>query len=78
MPGQIATVTANFDPTVTIDPNSQDAGAFSLVFSPGFGPGSTVPEPSTWAMMLIGFAGLGYATFRQGRNKRSPGRNLAT
>jgi hypothetical protein len=21
-----------------------------------------VPEPSTWAMMLIGFTGLGYAT----------------
>ena len=26
-----------------------------------------VPEPSTWAMMLIGFAGLGYAGFRQTR-----------
>ena len=23
-----------------------------------------VPEPSTWAMMLVGFAGLGYAGFR--------------
>jgi|ERR1700733_1363062 hypothetical protein len=23
------------------------------------------PEPSTWAMMLIGFAGLGYAGFRR-------------
>ena len=22
--------------------------------------GTVVPEPSTWAMMLIGFAGLGY------------------
>jgi hypothetical protein len=22
-----------------------------------------VPEPSTWAMMLLGFAGLGYAGF---------------
>jgi hypothetical protein len=29
---------------------------------------STVPEPSTWAMMLIGFAGLGFA-FRQSRRK---------
>ena len=29
----------------------------------------TVPEPSTWAMMLIGFAGLGYAGWR--RNARS-------
>jgi PEP-CTERM motif len=26
---------------------------------------SGVPEPSTWAMMLLGFAGLGYAGFRQ-------------
>jgi hypothetical protein len=24
----------------------------------------SVPEPSTWAMMLIGFAGLGYAALR--------------
>jgi hypothetical protein len=27
-----------------------------------------VPEPSTWAMMLLGFAGLGFA-FRQSRRK---------
>jgi hypothetical protein len=26
-----------------------------------------VPEPSTWAMMLIGFAGLGFAAYRQSR-----------
>ena len=26
-----------------------------------------VPEPSTWAMMLIGFAGLGYAGHRASR-----------
>jgi hypothetical protein len=25
---------------------------------------TTVPEPSTWAMMLLGFAGLGYASWR--------------
>jgi PEP-CTERM motif len=28
---------------------------------------STVPEPSTWAMMLLGFAGLGYVGFRKAR-----------
>jgi hypothetical protein len=28
-------------------------------------PSTTVPEPSTWAMMLLGFAGLGYAGFRR-------------
>jgi hypothetical protein len=32
--------------------------------------GTAVPEPSTWAMMLIGFAGLGFA-FRQSRRKVS-------
>ncbi len=26
---------------------------------------SGMPEPSTWAMMLLGFAGLGYAGFRR-------------
>jgi CHRD domain/PEP-CTERM motif len=31
---------------------------------------SAVPDPSTWAMMLIGFAGLGFA-FRQSRRKVS-------
>ena len=32
--------------------------------SPGVGT-PTVPEPSTWAMMLLGFAGLGYAARRR-------------
>jgi hypothetical protein len=27
--------------------------------------GGAIPEPSTWAMMLIGFSGLGYAAFRR-------------
>ena len=30
---------------------------------------SGVPEPSTWAMLMIGFAGLGYAAFRHGRSE---------
>jgi hypothetical protein len=29
--------------------------------------GPAVPEPSTWAMMLVGFVGLGYAGFRRAR-----------
>jgi PEP-CTERM motif len=31
----------------------------------GFSPG--VPEPATWAMMLVGFAGLGFAGWRTSR-----------
>jgi PEP-CTERM motif len=37
---------------------------------------SGVPEPSTWALMLMGFAGLGYAGFRHGR-KESLSRSIA-
>jgi PEP-CTERM motif len=43
-------------------------GPFNAAFSlTGF----VVPEPSTWAMMLIGFAGLGYTAFRRARLMRS-------
>ena len=27
----------------------------------------TVPEPSTWAMMILGFASLGFIGYRQAR-----------
>ena len=29
----------------------------------------SVPEPSTWAMMIIGFASLGFAAYRGNRNR---------
>ena len=32
---------------------------------------SAVPEPATWAMMLLGFAGLGFAGFRRAKNGRA-------
>jgi PEP-CTERM motif len=40
-----------------------DAGS-TFAFTNVSPPPSPVPEPSTWAMMLIGFAGLGYASRR--------------
>jgi PEP-CTERM motif-containing protein len=43
------------------------AGTFNAAFSLS---GSAVPEPSTWAMMLVGFAGLGYAGWRHARQAR--------
>jgi hypothetical protein len=33
--------------------------------------GATVPEPSTWVMMLIGFASLGYAGYRDVKSVRA-------
>jgi hypothetical protein len=39
-------------------------------FSPNFVTGA-VPEPSTWAMMLLGFAGIGYGAYRR-RRKAAP------
>jgi uncharacterized protein (TIGR03118 family) len=33
-----------------------------------FGSLRAVPEPSTWAMMILGFAGLGFMTYRKRKN----------
>ena len=41
--------------TVTL--GAVDSGAFTV----------TAPEPSTWAMMLLGFGGLGFAGYRSSR-----------
>ncbi len=48
-------------------------GPFNAAFSLE---GRTVPEPSTWAMMLLGFAGLGFAAHRRGR-KESPRQRMS-
>ena len=41
-----------------------DGGPGWVLYSPAEAP---VPEPSTWVMMLLGFAGLGYVGYRRGR-----------
>jgi hypothetical protein len=43
-----------------------DADTFTIDVVAGPGShASPVPEPSTWAIMLLGFAGLGYASLRR-------------
>ena len=73
MPGFLG---ANLVPGINyfvVDPQSDPRGnsnwegcacEFTAQFSATF---TTVPEPSTWAMMLAGFAGLGFATYRASR-----------
>ena len=44
------------------------AGPFSPNYPDAFGEiaiARAVPEPSTWAMMILGFAGVGYMTYRR-------------
>ncbi len=46
-------------------------GATPPTFNAAFSlSGNTVPESSTWAMLLLGFAGLGFAGYRHGRKAR--------
>ena len=54
----------------TIADSINDSGAIAGYFWEGQGNHgfvATLPEPSTWAMMLLGFAGLGYAGYRRAR-----------
>ena len=37
-------------------------GRFSTLTTPSI---AAVPEPSTWAMMILGFAGIGFMTYRR-------------
>jgi hypothetical protein len=52
------------DTTFTLDPSVLDR--YSLVFSEGIQNNvGAVPEPSTWAMMLLGFSGVGFIAYRR-------------
>jgi hypothetical protein len=57
----------------TFPPNSPadtiTNGSLTGILEFDFTPNAPVPEPSTWAMMLLGFAGLGCFAFRQSRRK---------
>ena len=65
--GQTYSFDLLFDDRIVVDNTEQfydthTGGAF-------FTAGGAVPEPSTWAMMLIGFGGLGLAVARRGRKQ---------
>jgi hypothetical protein len=61
---------ATADPVITIDPTWLAANpGYSLVFSPNL----TVPEPGTWMMVLIGFAGLGFVGYSRSKKNTTLG-----
>jgi PEP-CTERM motif len=49
---------------------SAGSAAFSSIEGNAF---SVVPEPSTWAMLLLGFAGLGLVSYKRARKLRAAG-----
>ena len=54
-------------PQYYLDPSAQFASRTgNQVIATAAG---AVPEPGTWALMVLGFAGLGYAGFRQSRSR---------
>jgi PEP-CTERM motif len=62
----------------TIDINTKNPSLDDLIFLQvfdvsGLGTviGPTVPEPSTWAMMLVGFAGLGFVGYRTSKKQNA-------
>jgi hypothetical protein len=70
----------NQNGSASVDPFFSVPDGFFIDISPDIGNLSpSVPEPSTWAMMILGFAGIGYLTYRR-RNQAAvdPNRLRAT
>jgi hypothetical protein len=66
---QLVTITGLGLFTTATFTSTGTAFEFSLVTPTANQTGGT-PEPSTWAMMMLGFAGLGYAAFRRNSKGR--------
>jgi hypothetical protein len=67
---QLVTITGLGAFTSATFTSTGNAFEFSLVTPTIHQTGGT-PEPSTWAMMMVGFAGLGYAAFRRNTKGRA-------
>jgi hypothetical protein len=70
LPSYFASITP-FSYLGTTGINYRDVNGYetALQFSPQT---AVVPEPPTWVMMLLGFAGLGYAGYPSRKKSRSP------
>ena len=74
------TITSGTNPLASATNNNPEVGINLVVlddflYSEPVALGAAVPEPATWAMMLIGFAALGFAARR--RSRKSVGRYAA-
>jgi PEP-CTERM motif len=58
-------------PVTMIIDATQSGGPGNVISVSGSNSSSTIPEPSTWVMMVLGFAGLGYAAVRRTSKGRS-------
>jgi hypothetical protein len=55
--------------SVPVMGENSGSGFAKIVVSDGAGPiTAAVPEPSTWAMMMLGFAGIGFMAIRKRKN----------
>ena len=68
-PFAAVTINANINGFVYADSFTSNGGEVHNYGYTGALPPTTVPEPSTWAMMLAGFAGLGFVGFRRSRKQ---------
>jgi PEP-CTERM motif len=67
---------ASADPFIFVESTDPNADLYTIRLSDGVANGVAptpggVPEPSTWAMLLLGFAGIGLAGYRRAREPRA-------